>query len=50
MIMRLIRVFCPFAPQGDAGYDPRRSNVKEDALADFIRAPITGELREVSGR
>lgn len=31
------------------GYDPRRSNVKEDALADFIRAPITGDLTEVSG-
>ena len=30
-------------------YDPRRSNVKEEALAEFIRAPITGELTEVPG-
>lgn len=29
-------------------YDPRRSNVKEEALAEFIRAPITGDLTEVS--
>jgi len=28
-------------------YDPRRSNVKEEALAEFIRAPITGDLTEV---
>lgn len=30
-------------------YDPRRSNVKEESLATFIRAPITGDLTEVPG-
>jgi hypothetical protein len=29
------------------GYDPRRSNVKEDSLANFIRSTITGDLTEV---
>jgi hypothetical protein len=37
----------PPQPQAAQGYDPRRSNVKEDALAEFIRAPITGDLKEV---
>ena len=33
--------------QATQSYDPRRSNVKEEALAEFIRAPITGDLTEV---
>jgi len=30
------------------GYDPERSNIKTDALAEFIVTPITGDLYEVS--
>lgn len=36
--------------QATQSYDPRRSNVKEEALAEFIRAPITGDLTEVRRR
>ena len=38
----------PATPTQAQNYDPRRSNVKEEALAEFIRAPITGDLTEVS--
>lgn len=31
------------------GYDPQKSRVAEDALADFLRAPLTGDLTEVPG-
>lgn len=39
-------------PSNAAGYDgyhPNRSRVSASALADFIRAPVTGNLREVPG-
>lgn len=39
----------PSINMASQAYDPRRSNVKEEALAEFIRAPITGELTEVPG-
>ena len=32
-----------------SGYDPRRSQVKEEALSNFIMSTITGDLREVPG-
>ena len=31
------------------GYDPAKSRVVEDALCDFVRAPISGELTDVPG-
>ncbi|TYZ67869.1 hypothetical protein PybrP1_002406 [[Pythium] brassicae (nom. inval.)] len=31
------------------GYDPQKSRVAEDTLADFLRAPLTGDLTEVPG-
>jgi hypothetical protein len=31
------------------GYDPQKSRVAEDTLADFLRAPLTGDLNEVPG-
>lgn len=31
------------------GYDPQKSRVAEDTLADFLRAPLTGDLLEVPG-
>jgi len=31
------------------GYDPSRSQVKNDALARFIQAPLTGDLSEIPG-
>jgi hypothetical protein len=31
------------------GYDPGKSRVAEDTLADFLRAPLTGVLTEVPG-
>ncbi|KAJ0408709.1 hypothetical protein P43SY_001933 [Pythium insidiosum] len=31
------------------GYDPQKSRVGEDTLADFLRAPLTGDLTEVPG-
>lgn len=33
--------------QANQGYDPRNSLVKDNGLADFIKAPITGDLTEV---
>lgn len=36
------------APMSD-GYDPQKSRVAEDTLADFLRAPLTGDLTEVPG-
>ncbi|KAG5180527.1 hypothetical protein JKP88DRAFT_185579 [Tribonema minus] len=33
----------------EAGYDPKRSKVTDEKLAEFIRQPITGELTEVPG-
>lgn len=30
------------------GYHPQKSRIKEGTLNDFIRAPITGNLLEVS--
>ena len=32
-----------------SGYDPNKSQVNEDRLAEFIRAPITGSIDEVPG-
>ena len=31
------------------GYDPKRSTINDDKLAEFIRAPITGDLKEIPG-
>ena len=31
------------------GYDPQKSRIAEDRLADFLRAPLTGDLLEVPG-
>ena len=31
------------------GYDPQKSRVAEDTLADFLRAPLTGDLTVVPG-
>ncbi|TMW66543.1 hypothetical protein Poli38472_004308 [Pythium oligandrum] len=31
------------------GYDPQKSRVAVDTLADFLRAPLTGDLKEVPG-
>jgi len=33
----------------DLGYDPKRSRVSDDTLADFLRGAITGDLTEVPG-
>lgn len=30
-------------------YDPSKSRISEDILADFLRAPITGDITEVPG-
>ena len=35
------------AKMGDTGFDPQRSKVTPDKLAEFIMAPITGDLEEV---
>lgn len=50
--------FCPSAhttlsrqlkmPSTD-GYDPQKSRLAEDKLADFLRAPLTGDIQEVPG-
>lgn len=43
---------CPISPLDDTmadGYDPQKSRVAEDTLADFLRAPLTGDLTEVPG-
>jgi hypothetical protein len=32
-----------------SGYDPQRSVIAPDKLAEFIQAPITGDLTEVPG-
>ncbi len=31
------------------GFHPNKSRVSADTLAEFLRAPITGDLNEVSG-
>uniref|UniRef100_A0A7S2V4V0 Uncharacterized protein n=1 Tax=Fibrocapsa japonica TaxID=94617 RepID=A0A7S2V4V0_9STRA len=31
------------------GYDPKRSSISEDALATFLRNPITGDITQVPG-
>ncbi|CAM9805534.1 unnamed protein product, partial [Hapterophycus canaliculatus] len=31
------------------GYDPKRSKVSDDKLAEFIRSTITGDVTEVPG-
>ncbi|EQC39404.1 hypothetical protein SDRG_03606 [Saprolegnia diclina VS20] len=33
----------------DDGYNPEKSRIAEDTLADFLRAPLTGVLTEVPG-
>eukprot|EP00752_Nemacystus_decipiens_P005202 g4721.t1 len=33
----------------EVGYDPKRSKVSDDKLAEFIRSAITGEITEVPG-
>lgn len=33
--------------QASEGYHPERSQVSPDSLAQFLRAPITGDLHEV---
>jgi len=39
-----------FSPQSDAqGYDPKRSRVNDDTMADFIRGTVTGDVTEVPG-
>jgi hypothetical protein len=36
--------------QSDAqGYDPKRSRVNDDTMADFIRSTVTGDVTEVPG-
>lgn len=40
-------VLYALACQANQGYDPRNSLVKDDGLADFIKAPVTGDLTEV---
>jgi len=32
-----------------SGYDPSRSKTNPDVLANFIKAPLTGDLQEVPG-
>ena len=41
----------PRAPASSAseGYNPNRSRVADDRLADFLRSPLTGDLLEVPG-
>ncbi|CAM9138687.1 unnamed protein product [Phaeothamnion confervicola] len=36
-------------PQAATGYDPKRSKINDDKLAEFIRSPITGDITEVPG-
>lgn len=31
------------------GYDPKRSKVSDDKLAEFIRSAISGDITEVGG-
>lgn len=31
------------------GYDPQKSRIADDKLADFLRAPLTGDIQEVPG-
>jgi hypothetical protein len=31
------------------GYDPKKSKINDEKLAEFIRAAITGDLNEVPG-
>ena len=31
------------------GYDPQKSRIADDKLADFLRAPLTGVITEVPG-
>ncbi|CAM9808718.1 unnamed protein product [Pylaiella littoralis] len=33
----------------ETGYDPKRSKVSEDKLAEFIRSAVTGDITEVPG-
>jgi hypothetical protein len=33
----------------ETGYDPNRSRVSDDKMADFLRSPITGDLQEIPG-
>ena len=49
VIYRLeIKTLNNIIPMAD-GYDPQKSRVAEDTLADFLRAPLTGDLTEVPG-
>ena len=32
-----------------AGYDPKKSRVSDDTLADFFRSQLTGEITEIPG-
>ena len=31
------------------GYDPQKSRIADDKLADFLRAPLTGVITEAPG-
>ena len=33
----------------DITYDPSKSRISDDILADFLRSPITGDITEVPG-
>ena len=35
--------------QAEKGYDPKRSRVSDDTLADFLRSQLTGSLQEIPG-
>ncbi|GMI55588.1 hypothetical protein ScalyP_jg359, partial [Parmales sp. scaly parma] len=35
--------------EAELGYDPKRSRVSDDTLADFLRGSISGDLTEVPG-
>jgi len=32
-----------------SGYDPKKSRVSDDTLADFFRSQLTGDLQEIPG-
>lgn len=42
------RISTTRAPDMKVGYDPKRSKVSDDKLAEFIRSAITGDITEVS--
>lgn len=54
MFIRNLLVRSPFrfptvVMASSSSFDPAKSRVSENALADFIRSPLTGDLQEIPG-